>query len=209
MGNAPRATPGVLDYSFLSIESLDELPEKLQFTVGGPPPEDSADDAAAGGRVRKARVNSVTLANNSISQLACLDDALSNVIVDPCTRLRWINLSFNVIVSIGRCFEKFTELTILHLHANRIPELGAIRTLKDLPKLSAVTLHGNPLASQSQYRNFVVYSIPALTKLDFAAVTHQDRDSANCWATMCQKEYRMACRETQTQEHGQGGASPR
>lgn len=191
-----RPTAGVLDYSFLSIESLDELPAKLQLTVGGgPPAEDGNDDS----QTRRAKVSAVNLANNGLLQVGGLDDAISEIVIDPFAKLRWINLSFNSIVSIGNCFVKFHELSVLYLHANKISDLGTIKMLQKQPNLRALTLHGNPLAAQPHYRKYVVHMIPSLQRHDFTPITSEDRDSCGVLSTLFQKVARSS-RGTTLQE---------
>ena len=52
--------------------------------------------------------------------------------------------------------------------------LKEIQDLSRLP-LTKLTLHGNPIETQTVYRKYTLQLLPALIKFDFAAVTKAER----------------------------------
>jgi len=64
--------------------------------------------------------------------------------------------------------------------------LGNIKQVKKLarlPRLSKLTLHGNPMEelNHPNYRTQVLAFLPNLKSLDFIGVTKVDREKANVW----------------------------
>jgi hypothetical protein len=72
----------------------------------------------------------------------------------------------------------FPKLSILYLHGNNLTRLKEVVRLKDLPHLKSLSLHGNDVEKEKDYRLYVVFMLPQLHKLDFSAITPGERASA-------------------------------
>ena len=90
--------------------------------------------------------------------------------------LTWLDLSFNKLTSISTELAEFSSLKIMYLHGNMLKELGKVlQTLRSLPRLYSLTLHGNPLEEHKRYRVKILNSLPQLRSLDFTNVTVSDK----------------------------------
>lgn len=66
----------------------------------------------------------------------------------------------------------------LLLHGNQLTDLQQLlHELENMQALNTLNLHDNPLAQETGYRDFVLYSIPSLELLDRQVVTHDERAS--------------------------------
>lgn len=143
---------------------------------------DSGSDAS-----QKARPAVVSIAlrvnNNKISSLDDMHDALHTVFDDP-SRLQWLDLSGNALSAIGHStFAPYKDIFTLHLHGNKLHKYADVDNLAAcLPRLHALTLHGNPVEEKKHYRNYVIASFPTLAQLDFSSITKGDREKAETWA---------------------------
>jgi Leucine-rich repeat (LRR) protein len=120
--------------------------------------------------------------NNALENLDDIDSALSAVFDEP-SKLQWLDLSGNHLSSIkAKTFLKYPNLFTLHLHGNNLNKYSDIDHLATcVPKLHALTLHGNLIEEKKHYRNYVIASFPNLTNLDFSPVTKSDREKAETW----------------------------
>lgn len=50
----------------------------------------------------------------------------------------------------------FSNLQTLYLHANKITSITEVQRLQQLPKLKALTLHGNPVVETKNYKKYVM-----------------------------------------------------
>uniref|UniRef100_A0A8C2DW88 Leucine-rich repeat-containing protein 51 n=1 Tax=Cyprinus carpio TaxID=7962 RepID=A0A8C2DW88_CYPCA len=91
------------------------------------------------------------LNNNFLSDLTGLMDTLSALYAEP-TRLAWLDLSFNEFQHIHPVLTELKELRLLYLHGNRICKLSEVDKLAALPFLHTITLHGNPIVTEREYR---------------------------------------------------------
>lgn len=115
--------------------------------------------------------------------------------------LVWLDLSFNKLETI-QGLEKLTKLTDLSLCNNRIKEVGGLDENKDiqclslgnnmiagslaenvgklrrLRRLQLLTLQGNPLAKESEYRAYVLAYLNKLTYLDYSMIVPSEMDAA-------------------------------
>ena len=90
--------------------------------------------------------------------------------------LTWLDLSFNKLTTISTELAEFSSLKIMYLHGNMLKELGKVlQTLRCLPQLYSLTLHGNPLEEHKKYRMKILNSLPQLRSLDFTNVTVSDK----------------------------------
>ncbi|XP_006628202.1 leucine-rich repeat-containing protein 51 [Lepisosteus oculatus] len=120
------------------------------------------------------------LSNNILSNLSDFATASTALLDDP-KQLSWIDLSFNDLSTIDPILTEFRELRVLYLHGNSISRLSEVDKLAALPHLQSLTLHGNTLENEKDYRNYVISALPHLKSLDFSAVTKQDRVTAQIW----------------------------
>uniref|UniRef100_A0A671UP87 Leucine-rich repeat-containing protein 51 n=1 Tax=Sparus aurata TaxID=8175 RepID=A0A671UP87_SPAAU len=123
---------------------------------------------------------SLRLSNNSIADLAGLQHALHHFLAQP-SKLGWLDLSFNKIMSIDPVLCELTELRVLYLHGNAIWNVSEVDKLGGLQCLHTITLHGNAIETEKGYRNHVICALPQLKKMDFSAVTREQRVLANVW----------------------------
>ncbi len=70
---------------------------------------------------------------------------------------------------------------VLYLHSNAISSLHDVVKLSKLPKLTKLTLHGNPISEQRDYKLWVTAHLPNLRNLDFSAITRVERDKVQAW----------------------------
>jgi len=115
------------------------------------------------------------LSNNNFLSLEGLDIVTEKIVADPFQNLSWIDLSFNSLEEIHECILKFVNLKTLFLHANKIRKLTEIDKLAKLPHLRSLTLHGNPLEEERQYRLYVILMIPQLVNLNFSGISKQEK----------------------------------
>eukprot|EP01033_Poteriospumella_lacustris_P011592 gene11592-8262_t len=128
--------------------------------------------------------------------------------------LRWLDLSFNAITTI-KGLEKLTQLEDLSLYSNKIETIegldhckrlqclslgnNMIRSMEQVKKLRAqrslrmLTLSGNPIASEGEYRSFLLAYIDSITYLDYAMIDENDR-------AMAKEQYHDELLDTQEKE---------
>lgn len=144
-----------------------------------------AGNSEASLRPRPAAAASIALRvnNNKISSLNDMRDALLAVFDDP-SQLQWLDLSGNTLSGIGRStFAPYKDIFTLHLHGNKLHKYADVDNLAAcLPRLHALTLHGNPVEEKKHYRNYVIANFPTLAQLDFSSITKGDREKAETWA---------------------------
>lgn len=159
-----------LDYSFKELSTFDDL---LQ------------EEPRSGVRSTVA----LRVPNNQIKKLTHMKEVLEEILDKP-SGLVWLDLAFNKLEEVDEVLAEYNELSVLYLHANNITKLRQIDALKKLPNLKSLTLHGNPIAETEGYRHYIVATLPNLCKLDFCAITKQDRALANSWLKMHPKRKR-------------------
>ncbi|KAE8284028.1 Leucine-rich repeat-containing protein 51 [Larimichthys crocea] len=120
------------------------------------------------------------LNNNNISDVVGLEYTLDHFLAQP-SKLGWLDLSFNKITLIDPALCQLHELRVLYLHGNSICDLSQTDKLGELQYLHTITLHGNVIEFERGYRQHVIAVLPHLKKMDFSAVTHEQRALANIW----------------------------
>ncbi|XP_022060959.1 leucine-rich repeat-containing protein 51-like [Acanthochromis polyacanthus] len=121
---------------------------------------------------------SLRLCNNKITSVEGLQLTLSHFLAQP-SKLGWLDLSFNKLTCIDRVLCELRELRVLYLHGNRIWNLSGVDKLVELQHLHTITLHGNAIENYKGYRRHVISALPQLKRMDFSAVTRQERVMAN------------------------------
>lgn len=74
--------------------------------------------------------------------------------------------------------EKLTKLQVLSLGNNSITSTDAILALRPLKSLRVVTLEGNPVCADAEYRTYALAFVPQLEYLDYVLVKPEDRQAA-------------------------------
>lgn len=87
-----------------------------------------------------------------------------------------VSLSMNEISTL-RDFSSCMKLRELLLRHNTIQDLSEIQYLSNLRGLKRLWLAENPIASQENYRNFVISTLPQLEILDEIPITEDERKS--------------------------------
>ncbi|XP_014070760.1 leucine-rich repeat-containing protein 51 [Salmo salar] len=123
---------------------------------------------------------SLRLNNNIITDLSGFNNTVSAFLSEP-SQLAWVDLSFNDISHIDPVLVELKELRVLYLHGNSICNLSEVDKLGALPFLHTLTLHGNTMENEGSNRGYVIAALPHLKKLDFSAVTRQERIMAQVW----------------------------
>ena len=173
----------VIDYSFMEIKDLQDIVHVNEDSEEDTPQNNNAShiDDVVEERVKLQDMKALRISSNAITDITPLYDNLSHVLSDP-SNLRWIDLSYNKISSIGDSLQKFQNLTVLYLHANNITKFIELKFLTKLPKLTKLSLHGNEIESKKHYRSYVIHTLPGLHMLDFSCITKQDRIDSGVWA---------------------------
>lgn len=91
-------------------------------------------------------------------------------------RLRHINLSNNSVARIDpRIHRMLPFLQTLVLTNNALAEFPQLAHLRRLRRLEYLTLMGNPVSRQKNYREFVIWRVPSVRVLDYKRVTDKVR----------------------------------
>ncbi|XP_020497384.2 leucine rich repeat containing 51 [Labrus bergylta] len=128
----------------------------------------------------KYESRSLRLNNNNITELHDLQMTVSHFLAEP-SQLTWLDLSFNKISHIDQVLCDLKELRVLYLHGNSIYIQSEVDRLELLPHLHTLTLHGNVIETNKAYRTRIISALPGLKRMDFSAVTQQERVLAKIW----------------------------
>jgi hypothetical protein len=130
------------------------------------------------------------VSNNDFSSLANLHKSLAAVVFMP-EKLLWLDLSFNMLSTMGAIAQACPALKLLYLHTNQIDSMAEVDTLRGLQELQTLTLHGNPIENVEGYRFRAAAALPGLRKLDFSALTLVEQDKARVWRESPQIQKKM------------------
>ncbi|KAI9179472.1 U2 snRNP complex subunit [Blastocladiella emersonii ATCC 22665] len=123
----------------------------------------------------KNQFDLINLADNEIR-------VLGNIPQLP--RLKGLLLAGNRIATIEEGLEvSVPELTSLILTNNQVSELGDLDALAPLTQLTHLSLLGNPVARNPDYRAYAIFRIPSLRVLDFERVRDAERKAARAMFT--------------------------
>lgn len=92
-------------------------------------------------------------------------------------QLEIISLSLNKIKTL-KWFARMENLTELHLRENLIEDIEEIKYLINCPKLRILSLSGNPISKELNYRDIIINKLPQLVKLDDHIITSEERMKA-------------------------------
>ncbi|GMI04225.1 hypothetical protein TrVE_jg11520 [Triparma verrucosa] len=167
----------VVDYSFMEIKNLKELVDS-----------DSPEETGKAQEIVKLKgMTSLRISSNEIDDLENFHKYI-DMVIENATDLQWLDLSYNKIPRIGLTMEPFKNVSVLYLQANNISKFGDLKALANLPSLTNLALHGNPVAAKKHYRNYVVHLLPRLHKLDFSCITKKERVRSQTWAQIFRKK---------------------
>ncbi|KAN0064339.1 U2 snRNP complex subunit [Thecaphora frezii] len=94
-------------------------------------------------------------------------------------QLKTLHLGNNLVTRIdSRLAFTIPALSTLVLTNNSIQDLGEVANLAKLKSLEYLTLMGNPISREKNYREFVVWKCPSVRVLDFRRVRQQERGLA-------------------------------
>ncbi|GAX75364.1 hypothetical protein CEUSTIGMA_g2808.t1 [Chlamydomonas eustigma] len=131
--------------------------------------------------------NSLRICNNLLISLQGLGKVLPHVLDDP-RELVWLDASCNQLASIEDIITEYPKLQVLYLHGNQIRHMTEIQKLAKLEHLTKLTLHGNPITEQKNYKLYVAAHLPKLRSLDFSTITKIDREKTEVWFRGYQKQ---------------------
>jgi len=167
-----------LDLSFKDLITLEGLEDEMNYIFSEMKPK-----LVKG---NKLATEIVKLNNNTLKSVDGLDVHLTKYILYP-QNMTWIDLSFNHLTNIDSVFSKFINLRILYLHGNKINQLEEITTLKSLKRLIKLTLHGNNIDMEHNYRQIVLSTCTGLKTFDFSDITKEDRMQVAMYRKTCGK----------------------
>jgi hypothetical protein len=189
-----KHTRGVLDLTFMDIDSEETLTERIRteyaLQIKSPSKRKGNTAVLAGevpavgkSKVAEEKVQAVRLSNNRVKTL---DTLVGPMVANIDSKdIQWLDLSFNQIQSFGHAENvsaAFENITTIYMHANKVSRLSQIKKLKAFPKLKSLTLYGNPIEEHKHYRNFVMYYCPHITQFDSSPITHSERVANEVWA---------------------------
>lgn len=161
----------IIDFSNIDAKQPKELVDE-ESNCGKRKPVGASDTA----KVPPALMTGLNLASCSLVGLDGLSEFINSTLWHP-EMLVHLDLSCNKIVNIdeiGCC----QNLSVLYLHGNCIADVHTLEPLLSLPKLTTLTVHGNPLVAQSSFRYWLIRNLPNLRRIDFSPVTNQEREDA-------------------------------
>jgi Leucine-rich repeat (LRR) protein len=65
------------------------------------------------------------------------------------------------------------------LRKNQISDLSELQHLKSLKNLRVLWLSDNPVASEANYRAYIIKMLPQLTKIDSQEISDDERNKAS------------------------------
>lgn len=99
--------------------------------------------------------------------------------LDQLKKLRELSLAANEVAEIGDGLDALTCLELLTLGRNKIADIAQVVRLRKLPRLTSLSLAGNPLATGADYPQFVLAHLGTrLRYLDFRLIEDTTRASA-------------------------------
>ncbi|CAH8520111.1 unnamed protein product [Heterobilharzia americana] len=125
----------------------------------------------------KWTTQTLKLNNNQIEDITAIP-ALANEIFNDISSLTWLDVSCNKISSIPNTISNLRCLKIFYVHGNQIRSFQDVLKLKQLPLLSKLTLHGNPIEKEKGYFHVVLSILPRLVTLDFTGISRADQQTA-------------------------------
>lgn len=111
----------------------------------------------------------------SVQSLDLCDNRLLELTIPSSTSLIALLAAHNRIAKVSFSRNSCPNLQTLVLTGNRLQKLSDLDFLQDLPKLEYLTLIGNPVCWDSEYRLYCVWKQPHIRVLDFDKVRQTER----------------------------------
>ena len=86
---------------------------------------------------------------------------------------------------------KFTGLKCLYLHGNKFSEINELEKLTDLPHLTSLAVHGNPMEKITGFRHYILRNLPNLKQVNFGGISKADRQTAEVWMKSNKKPMKL------------------
>ena len=160
-----------LDYSFFQIKTPVEI-LRLPPRMDSPLQLKASRDANG-----KWLTSALKLNKNILEDLIDLPRVVASLFPSE-QWLTWLDLSSNLLNQIPAELLQLTSLKILYLHGNKIGSTKELVKLQPLINLTKLTAHGNPAELETGYFITVLAALPNLVKLDFTAVSLNDKLAA-------------------------------
>ncbi|CAH8484631.1 unnamed protein product [Schistosoma turkestanicum] len=160
-----------LDYSFMNINNLADLPTSDPRIIP------NSNLVIKRGRDGKWVSQTLKINNNQIEDISALPTVVFELFGDT-SSLTWLDISCNNISSISNSLSSLKHLKIIYLHGNKLASFQEVTKLQQLPELSRLTLHGNPVEKEKGYFYMVLSILPKLITLDFTGISRADRQTA-------------------------------
>ncbi|KAG2442743.1 hypothetical protein HXX76_002825 [Chlamydomonas incerta] len=136
----------------------------------------------------KLNSNSIRLCNNHLMSLNGLGRVVRHCL-DDWRQLVWLDVSSNQLTTIEDAVLEFPSLQVLYLHGNALTNMNDVLKLQQLPRLTKLTLHGNPISEQKNYKMWVVAHLDGLRSFDFGPITKIERDKIDTWFKGLKKKH--------------------
>jgi hypothetical protein len=172
-------------YEF-NVDTDQRFPDGIVNPNGPVDPRQAEDD-----RLRKLAselrgkyvADAVRASSNSIQDGSQIVKVLRNLVANYYMSISWLDLSCNRLILVPDNLASL-PLTTLYLHSNHISSWTEVEKLKQLKSLTAVTLFGNEIATQTEEYKSVALSmllsvkgkLTPLKSLDFVALTAVDKE---------------------------------
>ena len=114
---------------------------------------------------RLSQIKNLNLYGNDLEDIQAVQE-LPNIEI--------CSLSFNKIRSL-KDFHGSKKLKELFLRKNLIADMSELQYLSNLPNLKVLWLQNNPVCQHPLYRQYCIYLLPHLVKLDTDTVTPEER----------------------------------
>jgi len=176
--NKPSAFCAPVDFTFHDLTCLTECltqeptnEKNIGDTTARTEEEESAERP-------KMKANALRFSNNLLGDEIWSElETVCSKIVCNFSDVEWMDLSFNALTTIDkRLPDLFPNCKVLYLHGNQLTQMNDVKKLASMRQLRTVTLHGNPLAENTDgYRPTAISNLPATVKtLDYTVITAQD-----------------------------------
>lgn len=161
-----------LDFSFFKIKTPLEIPQfspRINNPLHLKTPKNNE---------HKWLTKTLKLNNNKLEDLKDLPEVLKSLFPTD-SWLTWLDLSCNRLTQVHPELTQLNTLKILNLHGNKVVSIRELLKLETLQNLTKLTAHGNPAELEPGYFIILLAALPNLVKLDFTAISNNERLAAD------------------------------